>query len=46
MSLVVMLALADFPVGFLLLCGIVTLVAVLLAWAILVGVNWQRNFRR
>jgi uncharacterized membrane protein YphA (DoxX/SURF4 family) len=46
MSLAVMLARAEFPVGFLLLCGVVTLVAALLVLGILVGVNWEHNLRR
>ena len=46
MNLAVVVARAEFPVGFLFLCGIVTLVAALLALGILVGVNWERNLRR
>jgi hypothetical protein len=46
MSLAVMFAWGEFPVGFLLLGGIVTLSAVLLALIILAGVNWERNLRR
>jgi hypothetical protein len=46
MSLADMFARAEFPVGFLLLCGLVTLSAVLLALAILAGVNWERNLRQ
>ena len=46
MSLAVMFARTEFPVGFFLLCGIVTLAAALLALAILAGVKWERNLRR
>ena len=46
MSLAVMFARTEFPVGFLLLCGIVTLTAVLIALAILAGVKLERNLRR